>query len=83
MPDRAEDLPEAAVDPSTSDILGWIYKAASAILYPVALGVYYLFYYISFVIVFVLKLLYEPLAFVLLPIVYLIQFLWSCFLVAL
>ena len=77
MPDQAD---EAVADPSTQDILGWIWKIVWSICYPIVISIYYTFYYICFSILFLPKLLYEPLAFILLPIVYLVQFVWSCFL---
>lgn len=80
MPDQAEDVPEGTSEPSTQDILGWILQIVWNICYPIGLGIYYFFYYICFGGVFVIRLLYQPLAFIFLPIVYLVQFLWQCFL---
>lgn len=80
MSDQAEDLPEAPGDISAKDLLGYAWKGISSAIYLVGLGIYHGVYYLSFAIVFVLRLLYEPIAFILLPIVYIVKFIWQCFL---
>ena len=75
-----EDVPEAGADPTTKELLQWIGKAAYWIVYPIAITIYHTAYYISFGAVFVVKLLYRPLEFILLPVVYLAQFIFNCIL---
>ncbi len=76
----AEDVPEAGSDPQVRDLLVTAGKAIYWLVYPIAIGVYYILYYVFFSLLFVLKLLYRPLEFVLLPVFYLGYFLWACLL---
>ena len=78
MSDQAEDFPEAAADPHIKDILRWTGVVLWWVVYPVVIGIYYLFYYITFAVLFVVKLLLKPIAFVLAPIIYLGQFVLAC-----
>lgn len=74
MAEQAEDVPEAAYDPSSKDLAGWIWKGIYWTFYPIGISLYYVVYYVSFVVLFVLRLLWRPLEFILLPVFYLLQF---------
>jgi hypothetical protein len=77
---ETEDVPEAALDPQVRDLAGWAAKVFYWTLWPIGIGIYYLLYYISFVVLFVLRLIYRPLEFILLPVFYLLQFVLNCLL---
>ena len=74
MAEQAEDVPEAAYDPSSKDLAGWLWKAIYWTFWPIGISLYYIVYYASFAVLFVLRLLYRPLEFILLPVFYLLQF---------
>ena len=74
MAEQAEDVPEAAYDPSSKDIAGWLWKAIYWTVWPIGISLYYVLYYASFAVLVVLRLLYRPLEFILLPVFYLLQF---------
>lgn len=76
----AEDVAEPAIDPQTREVLQWGVTIAYWIAYPIAIAIYYASYYLAFGVLFVLKLIYHPLEFVLLPVLYLLRFLATCFL---
>lgn len=76
----AEDVQEPADDPQMKDILYWTGTVFYWIFWPIGISVYYFVYYVSFVLLFIIKLLYRPLEFVLLPVVYFVQFLFACML---
>lgn len=77
MPD-AEELPEGARDPVAREFIVWAFRLLYWIFYPVGTAVYYVFYYVSFGLLFAVKLIYEPLAFILSPALYLGQFVFTC-----
>ncbi|KAK5167342.1 uncharacterized protein LTR77_007041 [Saxophila tyrrhenica] len=78
MSTDGEDVPEAGNDPQLRDLVVTAGKAVYWVVYPVAIGLYYVLYNLAFAVVFILKLLYRPLEFLLLPVVYLGQFLFAC-----
>ena len=80
MSDEGEDFPQGGPSPSVREILRVVENIFWWIFYPIGVGLYYLVYYLAFAVVFLLRLFYKPIAFVLLPIVYLLQVLWACFL---
>ena len=75
-----EDVPEAAADPQTSDLLGWAGKVLYWIFWPIGIAIYQAIYYIGFALIFVLKLVYKPSEFILLPVFYFVKFLFECLL---
>lgn len=75
-----EDVQEPAFDPQIKDLAGWAWKGIYWIFWPIGISLYYLVYYISFAAGFVLKLVYRPLEFILLPVFYLLQFVLNCLL---
>lgn len=71
-------MPEAASDPQTADLLGWAGKTLYWILWPIGFAIYQGIYYFGFASIFVLKLAYKPLEFILLPVFYFGRFLLEC-----
>jgi hypothetical protein len=74
----SDDVAEPALDPNVRELLQWGTTIAYWIGYPVYVVLYYAIYYIAFGILLVLKLLYRPLEFILLPVFYLLRFIGSC-----
>ena len=73
-----EDVQEPAKDPVLRDILSVAGKTLYWISWPIGIGIYYLVYYMSFALLFVVKLVYRPLEFILLPVFYLLKFVFGC-----
>ncbi|KAK3681213.1 hypothetical protein LTR37_020927 [Vermiconidia calcicola] len=69
---------ESADDPTIKDLLLWTGKTLYWIVRPIGLSVYYIVYYILFAVLLVMKLLYRPLEFLLLPLVYFTRFVLQC-----
>jgi hypothetical protein len=80
MAASGENMPEPGADPQIRDLLLTAGKAIYWLGYPIVVGLYYGLYYLAFAVVFVLKLLYRPLEFTLLPLVCFAQFLFACLL---
>lgn len=75
-----QDIPERAVDPSTKDLIFWFGKIAYWTVWPIYTAIYYVLSYIAVVLLYIGKLIFRPLSFILAPFVYLARFLWACFL---
>ena len=74
----AEDVQASVVDPKAHELLVWAGKILYWILWPIGIGIYYVVFYICFALLFVVKLLYRPLEFIFLPVVYLVSFVGQC-----
>jgi hypothetical protein len=77
---KVEDVQEPAADPVAWDLLVIAGRVIYWIVYPIGIALYHLVYYLAFAGLFIFKLLYRPLEFILLPLVYLVQFLFACLL---
>lgn len=77
---NVEDVQESARDPVFQDILVTGGKILYWAAWSIGIVLYYLSYYLSFGVLFVMKLLYRPLEFILLPIIYFGRFLFACLL---
>ncbi|KAF2484746.1 hypothetical protein BDY17DRAFT_309912 [Neohortaea acidophila] len=76
----SENIPERAVDPSTKDLIFWIGKIAYWTVWPIYTAIYYVVSYLAVALLYIGKLIFRPLSFILAPLVYLARFLWACFL---
>lgn len=79
MAASGEGVAPTARDPVVADILYWGYTIAYWIFWPIGIALYYVAYYASFALLFVIKLIWRPLEFVLLPLYYLGKFVLACF----
>ena len=73
-----EDIQTPAADPQMLELLGSAGKILYWIIWPIAIALFYTLYYLAFAVLFILKLLYRPLEFVLLPVFYLLRFFGAC-----
>ena len=74
----AEEVQESGMDPQIKDVLSTTGTVVWWICWPIGISLYYVGYYLAFTILFIVKLVYRPLEFVLLPVIYLGQFLLAC-----
>lgn len=75
IPPAVQEIPLTVPPP-----LRTAWKAIYWIVWPIAVLVYWLLYYLAFAVLFLLKLVYRPLEFILLPVIYFAQFLFACLL---
>lgn len=77
MADTAEDVQEPGIDPQMNDLAGWLWRGIYYTFRSIGLVIYYIVYCVSFAVLFLLRLLWRPLEFILLPVFYLLQFIFN------
>ncbi len=78
MADVAEDVQEPGFDPQIKELAGWAGTVIYWLVWPIGIALYNIAYYTSVAVLFVLKLIYRPLEFILLPVLYLLRFILNC-----
>ena len=74
-----DEIPESGDDAQEITLLHWAGVLLWYICWPVGIAIYYIVYSVAAVVLFIAKLCWRPLAFVLLPVLYLGEFILACF----